>query len=56
MIGDGIHVFHINRYGHDTNMLYGRDSMMSVRCQKLDTSDKEGDGDDYVVDDDYTWE
>ena len=56
MEGDGIHVFHINYYGYDTYMTYSRDSQMSVRCQRMDISDKEGDGDDYEVDDDYIWD
>ena len=56
MEGDGIHVFHINYNGYDTYMTYSRDSQMSVRCQRMDISDKEGDGDDYEVDDDYIWD
>lgn len=33
-----------------------KDHKLSVRCQKIDTSDKEAGGDDYVVDDDYIWD
>jgi hypothetical protein len=35
---------------------YGEDNLMSVRCQKIDQSDKPGNGDDYIIDDEYEWE
>ena len=35
---------------------FGDDNQMSIRCQKIDLSDKPGNGDDYIVDDEYEWE
>lgn len=41
---------------NDMSASVRKDCEMSVRCMKMDDSDKEADGDDYIVDDDYIWE
>ena len=47
-------------YTHSSNpnisTSYGADNLMSVRCMKIDTSGKPGNGDDYIVDDEYEWD
>jgi hypothetical protein len=48
--------FRVGQYNYETYSSINRDSHLSVRCQRMDISDKEGDGDDYEVDDDYIWD
>lgn len=40
----------------NNNFSLTRDSLMGVRCMKIDDTGKPGGGDDYVVDDEYEWE
>ena len=47
--------FHYSSHKMST-INYGEDNLMSVRCQKIDQSDKPGNGDDYIIDDEYEWE
>ena len=35
---------------------YGVSDLMGVRCMKVDDGAKPGNGNDYIVDDEYEWE
>lgn len=41
--------------GLNANAAFTNRGEFSVRCMKEDSSDKVGNGDDYIVDDEYEW-